>query len=354
MSLIFNGMMAGLGQGIATVGAATMKREAELEEIRARAELRRQETLDAIRERAELTGLTGKGKNAGFDLNNEEHRRMFGLKDPDSLDRSQFMREEQPLTPMDDDGNAMPKSGRMVEDTEGYDKARKGIIEENIRNYTRTASPDKFDDLTKGEYNERVNKMVDEINAEKDQKVKQAKIDTLNQLAGKKVYDLNSNGQVLHIGSGEVKDTDLSRAKMDREKAAATEDRAQAGAHSAKAEESRADARLKDRTDPNLKGGKGGSGKDGKELTNQEVIRAYSEARKAYEKNSKDPDAKRDFEMARTAYRERFGEKSPEEAAKSGSGSSQAAKAPYPEGKKLIGPDGKTYIVRNGKPELLK
>jgi hypothetical protein len=293
------------------MGGAWGKRETELEELKLKAELRREEKMAELQQRRELAEMTIAARAEGGDpLKKVAASYLQRELSAGPTDRSQFQKEVAPSTETDELGNTMPMIKQ--DDTEGYNKAEAARRERDLGLINRVKDPNAWDDVQKGEAQAQVNRLGKLAGETKDPKAREGIIAEANKMSlalfGKERYKISSNGQVMDVAEGDVTETDLSKSKTDREKAAATEDRAQAGSHSANARESDAKAKLADRTDPNAK--KTGAEKDGT-LSNDQVIRAYSEARKALDKNPKDKEAQADFAVARAEYRKRFGEKEP-------------------------------------------
>lgn len=365
MSGIITGMMAGLGEGIAGMGAAWAQSDARLEEARLKLEARREETLARLQQSRELAEMrmdiaresaaarrdAAAGAGAGkVNLSDPEHRKLMGIADPDAIDKSQFESTKPVMAQNEELGFDAPVGEQKSLDQGSYDKARQGIIDKNVRQWTMAQNPGAFDEQQKGLAQEQVNKLAQRAMETDDPKAREALIKSANELSialgGKEMYKVSPDGIVSNVATGATRDTETTKAGIAKDKAAANRDNTQAAENLSKSD-------LNKRTDPNAK--KGASDKGWNDMTNSEVMRAYSEARKALKDNPRDKEIRADFDAAQAAYRSRF-----PDAKEAGSDAAKASPASTPpasalrEGFARTFANGQTWTLENGKPKRIK
>jgi len=153
-------------------------------------------------------------------------------------------------------------SARKLVDREGYAKASEAASEKRMGIINRVKDPSAMKSLREADYQSVVNDWVKEAAAEPDPKKREAKFQLLHRIAiaaeGKELFkgdpDVTRN-----IVTGATDTTAPGKAQVTQREAAAAASRGSATASYARAEESRADARLSDRT-PARGGGKDDDG----------------------------------------------------------------------------------------------
>lgn len=231
MSLIFDGMMAGLGKGIAGMGEQWANAQLRMDHMREQAELRRQERLDYLKEQGALRMAQAQASM-----------------DPTKGLLADVMRNSVNLNPTDrarftsnvdiSDGTDVTETKTQF-DQAGYDKAERDRIERNLDVVGRGLNPGHYKTLQEGMKQGQINEWISKLDG-MDPEQKRDTIEMINQVNGKEIFKLNANGQVVSTLFGDVKNTDLTDAEIEKREAAADKDK---------------------RTDPNVRATRG-SGRD--------------------------------------------------------------------------------------------
>lgn len=260
MGIIANAIGEGLGSAMGHIGAGIMARESRSEEIAGKYALEREKLaqdfqirMQQLADRRETDKMRwggedgasrksgrGGGAMSATDLVSEimgGNPEIFGIQ-RDMPKQEQFTKEEitsATRTPVVDDAGGeysdavSRKTARLdtttekVADRESFEKAKEGIVEKNIRNTTRIANPDKYDDLAKGDAQAIMNKLVAAAASEEDPEKRDKLIVDANKISvaagGKERYKVSGN-TVVDVATGEQDTTKVGESIAEKNKRA--------------------------------------------------------------------------------------------------------------------------------------
>lgn len=242
MGIIGNAIGQGLGQGMVAVGqqmAANEQAQSRIEIERERLRQERELRLEEIRQRRETDELRygasggGSGGARGKGGIEEEMIRKypeaFGI-DTNMPKQDSFKKEVVTKTGTIDtvdtnngeytDAVSRKAATRVFEteqqpDQEAYGKAKKGLIESNIRNLNRVAAPGTYDDLEKGNAQAAINVIGERAMSEQDPKKREELVRDANKLAislgGKERFKVSGN-TVVDTATGDNAATDVGES----------------------------------------------------------------------------------------------------------------------------------------------
>lgn len=328
MSLILAGALSGAGRGIAETGAAMGRWAAELEAM----ERRRQERLAELRE---LSALRTKEREdeARFRREDSERvladgRRMFGVDDP-AKTQADFTRTRK----VGGQGDGGELVDEVTPDAEAYGKYRRERRENEMRAGAYAKNPATLDDIERTIAGSRLR-------------------DELAAAAGdpKKLQEI---AQREAARQGKFDDPEDRRLKRELAQSAIDENRAQAaraGRDGAARPTTLRDANTEVETARRSLNDARRAATDVLMKENPKVMSMSPEERKRFIENDQTVrDAMDDY---REAINNRDALRAGGATGAGGGDKAPAGRAPYPDGTRLQGKDGKTYVVRNGKPVL--
>jgi hypothetical protein len=263
MGIIGSAIGAGLGQGMAMFGGQLMQNEAnrqrDAERAAERWEIEREKQAERRRE-----------QQAKLDLDREKIAAEAAK--PLSIDQvaAKALADELGRVPEPDPARytgemtgPLPEgeddSARALADPEGYAKARQAAQDKKIGIINRIKDPSAAKSLREADYQSAINTWARDAANEPDPQKREAKLQLLHRLAiaaeGKELFKGDSD-VTRNVVTGATDTTAPGKAQVTQREAAAAASRGSATAAYARAEESRADARLSDRTPSRGAGGK--------------------------------------------------------------------------------------------------